>query len=415
MKDKWLNDIHNRMESFETPEPENLWDNIQEHLDKKTVAVPRHIIMTRIKYTLAIAAMLTLIATTIFWLSNPSDKISLQPIHDNTVENNRNSNIINPIADLTESPAIFPQSEQATYAAVAPDKEPIIDHGKSSETTLSPEVRADSVPKDATPTELPTSVAADNRNNERKHIDYATTSAPFIRHKNGNSGTMSLSLYTSGALNSTTNQKGVNGNSPVATNLDKAHWNDSPMLGMLLFNKGREIRINTKHHLPIRAGIIVGYRLLPRLSFETGLTYTCLISDMTYGSDTHYLSGRQTLHYVGIPLGIRYRVFSWQKLEVYGACGALAEKCVSGNTQREFIIENRNVERVSERTLIKQLQWSVNTSTGIQFNLSARASIYAEPGISYYFNNGSEIETIYKDRPLNFNLNLGLRLTFGHD
>ena len=48
MKDKWLNDIHNRMESFETPEPENLWDDIQEHLDKKTVAVPRHIIMTRI-------------------------------------------------------------------------------------------------------------------------------------------------------------------------------------------------------------------------------------------------------------------------------------------------------------------------------------------------------------------------------
>ena len=36
-------------------------------------------------------------------------------------------------------------------------------------------------------------------------------------------------------------------------------------------------------------------------------------------------------------------------------------------------------------------------------------SLYAEPGIGYYFNDGSSTPTIYKDHPLNFNLSLGIR------
>lgn len=39
--------------------------------------------------------------------------------------------------------------------------------------------------------------------------------------------------------------------------------------------------------------------------------------------------------------------------------------------------------------------------------------MYVEPGISYYFDDGSPISTIYKEKPVNFNLNLGLRFTFG--
>lgn len=40
-------------------------------------------------------------------------------------------------------------------------------------------------------------------------------------------------------------------------------------------------------------------------------------------------------------------------------------------------------------------------------------SVYAEPGLSYYFDNGSSIRNIYKDKPLNFSLNLGMRWTVG--
>lgn len=59
------------------------------------------------------------------------------------------------------------------------------------------------------------------------------------------------------------------------------------------------------------------------------------------------------------------------------------------------------------------MQWSVNAAAGIQLNIVNSLSLYAEPGISYYFNDGSAIQTIYKEKPLNFNLNFGIRFTFG--
>ena len=41
--------------------------------------------------------------------------------------------------------------------------------------------------------------------------------------------------------------------------------------------------------------------------------------------------------------------------------------------------------------------------------LSELLGIYAEPGFSYYFDNGSFVETVYRERPFNFSLSLGLR------
>ena len=39
--------------------------------------------------------------------------------------------------------------------------------------------------------------------------------------------------------------------------------------------------------------------------------------------------------------------------------------------------------------------------------------VYVEPGVSYYFDDRSPLSTIYKEKPLNFNLNLGVRYTIG--
>jgi len=68
----------------------------------------------------------------------------------------------------------------------------------------------------------------------------------------------------------------------------------------------------------------------------------------------------------------------------------------------------KNQER-TESVSIRPLQLSVNGALGVEFNLSHLFSIYAEPGMGYYFDNGSSIPTYYQDKPFNFNLNLGLR------
>ena len=76
-------------------------------------------------------------------------------------------------------------------------------------------------------------------------------------------------------------------------------------------------------------------------------------------------------------------------------------------------IDNLAKETDTQSHVVKPLQWSVNASAGVQFDIVPSVGVYAEPGISYYFDNGSDIRTIYKDEPLNFNLNVGMRFNFG--
>ena len=61
----------------------------------------------------------------------------------------------------------------------------------------------------------------------------------------------------------------------------------------------------------------------------------------------------------------------------------------------------------------KPFQFSVNASAGVQLNATSLIGIYAEPGVSYHFKDNSTLQTIYSDKPFNFNLNIGIRFTFG--
>ncbi|MPM74082.1 hypothetical protein SDC9_121067 [bioreactor metagenome] len=77
----------------------------------------------------------------------------------------------------------------------------------------------------------------------------------------------------------------------------------------------------------------------------------------------------------------------------------------------DYVIDNKIVERSRDRISVKSLQWSVNSAVGVQYQLSKTIGLYAEPGVAYHFKNGSEVETIYREKPLNFSIRLGLRFS----
>ena len=67
--------------------------------------------------------------------------------------------------------------------------------------------------------------------------------------------------------------------------------------------------------------------------------------------------------------------------------------------------ENETTEKVK----MPEIQLSVNAGIGAECQLDKIFSVYVEPGVSHHFKNGNNLATIYKDRPTNFNLNIGLR------
>ncbi len=172
-----------------------------------------------------------------------------------------------------------------------------------------------------------------------------------------------------------------------------------------------ENEVKVKHRQPVRVGMSVRLRLTDRLGVETGMNYSYLSSDIGSGDDEGGFRTEQKLHYVGVPLGFNYGIWNTDFLEVYASAGAMAEFCVAGHSATEYVSDKTVVRRTETDVKDSRPQWSVNAAAGVQYNFNDVIGIYVEPGVSYYFNNGSSVTTIYKDKPFNFNLNLGLRFT----
>ena len=222
--------------------------------------------------------------------------------------------------------------------------------------------------------------------------------------------TLSTSATTGMGASSVTNSTATY---VEAVGPDNVIWADNPQLGIGIFNQGKSVKTEYKHRLPVRVGFNVAYRLTDRLSVESGVSYTRLSSDMKDGTKDNYSSGSQKLDYIGVPLNVKYRAFGYRRLSVYASAGLLTEKCVSGKTTHEYVISGEKKKHEAEDMAAKPWQLSVNAALGAQFDVLRNVGVYVEPGVSYYFDDRSTLSTIYKEKPLNFNLNLGVRYTIG--
>lgn len=160
----------------------------------------------------------------------------------------------------------------------------------------------------------------------------------------------------------------------------------------------------TKHHQPISVGMQVGFHLLPKLKLSTGLVYTKVSSDFISGvSDTRTVS-TQDLHYIGIPLNLSYSVWEYKGLHTYVTAGGEGAVNLKNHTETDGEVKESKRDK---------MQWSTNASVGILYDFIPQLGVYVEPGMKYYFDNGSQIENIFKDKKLNFNIQFGLRFNVG--
>lgn len=155
--------------------------------------------------------------------------------------------------------------------------------------------------------------------------------------------------------------------------------------------------VDYEHHQPVSFGLSVRKSLPKGFSVETGLTYTLLSSDIKRQGDTKMQS--QKLHYIGIPVRGNWNFLEKKYFTLYVSAGGMVEKCVYGKL-------------ADDKVNVKPLQFSVAGAVGAQFNATDHVGLYVEPGVSYFFDDGSKVQTIRKERPCNFNLQAGLRFTY---
>ncbi len=127
-----------------------------------------------------------------------------------------------------------------------------------------------------------------------------------------------------------------------------------------------------EHNQPVSFGISVSKNISNRVSLETGIVYTYVSSK--YLSDKKsdlQANDSQYFHYLGVPLSVNYRIFEWNKLQVYVSAGGLVQKDIYGKmrtSQNVPVLENA---RESESNTISQdhPQFSLNSSLGLSYPL----------------------------------------------
>lgn len=425
MKRNWKEDIHDRLGNFETDAPDGLWEAIHQRMaqTERAQAEKRQtpfVLQPALRRTVCAAATcLALVAGFQYFADGGKETVSGVKVAQGRVADistNRYvaKNAVAPAATVyaqtQNSPAVLQPNGRVeqTADAIAQPTQNSESAQISTPQHLNPSTSQHPNPSTSQPHNTSTSQP---HNPSTPLLAYTPADNSRGRHEGAAARwTLSTSAMTGMGASSVTNSTATY---VEAVGPDDVLWADNPQLGIGIFNQGKSVKTEYKHRLPVRVGLNVAYRLTDRLSVESGVSYTRLSSDMKDGTKDNYSSGSQKLDYIGVPLNVKYRAFGYRRLSVYASAGLLAEKCVSGKTTHEYVISGEKKKHEAEDVAAKPWQLSVNAALGAQFDVLRNVGVYVEPGVSYYFDDSSPLSTIYKEKPLNFNLNLGVRYTIG--
>lgn len=426
MKTNWQKDIHDRLGSYEKDAPEGLWEGISRRMPKLNdggmlTDKPQRTAKFRMWRVagVAAAASVALVIGYSFLGEDAKDNINIatnKTKHPNILASNKKPLGNEPTgicADQATHSADDLLSEQPKLAK-ASTEQPTLANASTETNVKEISSKKENSKEENGQTEVKPEKRKDNRM-LRKNQDDALLAYNDVTERSGSTDAPSRWSVSTGAMGGlgASGTTTAYGDYLVLSCPGGADTKDSPMLDMSSVNRDVETKTEYEHHLPIRIGLSVAYALTDRLSISSGLTYTRLSSDIKDASRESKYIGEQRLHYVGIPVNVSYKVVLFRWLGLYGTAGVLAEKCVSGTTDEGYV-ENNTMKYTNTHDISsKPLQMSVNAGVGIQFDFIDNVGIYAEPGLSYYFDDGSALQTIYKEKPLNFNLNVGVRFKLG--
>lgn len=404
MSKQWSEELRQRMEQYEMEAPEALFDDIMSAMPATQTPAPQARIVPLWVRRTAVAAMVAVAVAAGYILldvEEPTSGEAMLALNTPTIEE------------------VQPAAEEAMPTEVA---ESATQSAKRTATTL-PEVMEPSAialndTPPAPPAEQPTPAAEKTPSTQQKAEMRERTAEPQARNifqatpaKRRSTRGLMASLHASGlpiGQSSHGSQSVFMVNSVLqGVRAEQAEGSTD----IVTYDNEHAISTDRHHHLPVRVGALLRYNITERWAIESGVTYTKLTSDTRLGDVANYYNERTSLHYLGIPLNAVYNIWQSRRFTFYVSGGGMVEKSIAGSSRANYFLDGAEVNSQRSNVKVKELQWSVNAAAGAQFNLWPSVAIYAEPGVGYRFANGTKIETLYNERPLDFNLNIGLRFT----
>lgn len=430
MKDKWINDIRSRMDNYSEPLPAGLWEKIEYEI---STPAPKVIPMWRKWTSVAAAAALVLAISSVsvwYWSTDSELKEVNSALTDNNEirQEYKSDNVIQEVQTVESSDKQL-QAEAVNYS---PKTIVNLASGNNADSlnvariALSENIQTvdtespDSELKKEVDAEDEASIKENRMKRMREDRETVRRNASYLAmsdSKRSKGSGVQLGVMTGNIPYSSSNS--FSGMSRLAIPTKSVSQVNDVVVGevsdatasysqMLFNNMGRQTYTDIKHHMPVTVGASVKWNLNEDWALESGLNYTYLYSELRSGAKS-YIEDKQKLHYVGIPLKVQRSVWSNSIFSFYASAGGMMEKCVSGSVETVCVDDNNRKSFGNEKLDVKPLQFSVLASVGLQANFNKLLSLYLEPGMIYYFDDNTDIITIRKDKPFNFNLQLGLR------
>ena len=346
MKEQWIQEMRQKMADYQRTAPEVSWEEIERAMIAHKARKTRRLWLQRV----AAAAAVLLIGGVGYWgfMHNEAETKTSVPVQA--------------ILGKGSSPVISSAHKTDEVVLLAKESETDVPISESSSETVSVsdtnEQEQPRVVEERTQAISPTNhTAYPTVPHQRKRIDNHLTAMVYMSSTMSGSNTASSNLYGIGGLRN------------------------------LAFSEAAQIEQHIHHRQPVRFGLSLRYRLTDRWSIESGLLYTHLSSDITTTVEGATTVTEQRLNYIGLPLNISYDLWKNRSFGLYVTTGGTIEKQLEASPW----------------------QFSINGAAGAEYKFTDNLSLYAEPGLGYYFKDGSNTPTIYQDHPLNFNLSFGLR------
>ena len=415
----WIKQLQSMMERHEEPVSDDMWQEIEARLPEQQT--PRRPLPAWLRYAAAAAVALAVIGTGgLLWHSSDSTETAVpeQPglaltEEDNAPEFIVEDNVEDKAASDKKSVLSNSSSPIAHHATSSAQHQSADRPTESTQPTSTSETTTTEVPVQTT--DRDTTTAKPNAPRlpitTKEEPSYASATPSRTSTPSRKNRPVSVGFF---AVNKFPNLKGNNSQekyfgSVSDPSLPTHYSNDSiPQGGEdgAAMQQGRlyaPLKANSNHathHAPYSLGMSVSVPLTDRLALTSGIVYTRLKSDFSSGNGNR----EQTLHYLGIPLGVTYSVWQWRFVNLYAIGGMQADFNIKATLKEPTRASDINIDK-------DRVQFSGMLGPGLQFNVTRDFGIYVEPTARYYFNNGSTIENYFKDKPWNINLNAGLRLT----
>ena len=430
MDNEWKNSLRERFSDYSAPEPEGLWEGIEQGLAEKK---RRKMLPVWLVTGLAAAAAVALVvflrpAKTV---ETPVDSIEryVQDLTPDTSDASTNS-ALEAVAEpagveSVAEPADATGSKPASFAVVSrrtllAEAEPVDDYDMFLEELLGDLTEEDHILR-CLSGHKPRTVEIPELVVDETSRTLAYDEAKIIEALQGRlsdpipPSRFSVGAYQFGGQGSSEQSQGFGlgkskGLYRTRSTSDGKKQDTGSLMEMLSSNKASSFEAH--HGAPMRVGVTFAWEMTRHLSLTSGVNWTALNStfEETAAGVRNYT--RQDLGYLGVPLRLEAGFQPWKGLRLYAGAGGMVEKGLLAHSVTSSYIGDYLEDSVSKHPDTGGLLWSVGASAGAEYRFNRLFSVYFAPGIEYHFDNGSAVKSAYTEKPLHWNMALGVRFNF---